>query len=273
MLTVKEICKKIDLQPEMADRVVEFDSGFRYTIHEKSLTKLFDRHTWDEGREELKKTFGKDEDGVKMLTCMLHCAAKTYDNYVRLYIGENVFIDTFRCFTRFVQEHYDSYGTYGFDRDFWTPRQLALEEVRLGELEYEMVTEDGENFISVHIPSDAVMKKEKLRESYKQAKDFFRIYFPAFADVKLICNSWLLSPFLKGVLPAGSNILEFQKSFTIGDVEPDSMEFVQWVFKNPKLALEDFPEDTSLQRSLKAYLKEGGKVGEAKGILVKEPFV
>ena len=42
---------------------------------------------------------------------------------------------------------------------------------------------------------------------------------------------------------------------------------IQWVFKNPKLAREEYPENTSLQRKLKQFFLQGGQFLEGKGYL------
>ena len=52
------------------------------------------------------------------------------------------------------------------------------------------------------------------------------------------------------------------------------MDVLEWVFRltegqQKTTALEDLPEDTSLQRSLKVFLLHGGKVGTAMGTLVR----
>ena len=46
----------------------------------------------------------------------------------------------------------------------------------------------------------------------------------------------------------------------------------QWVYRDPNLPITDFPENTALQRSLKAYLLNGGVFTEAEGTLLQNPF-
>ena len=70
-------------------------------------------------------------------------------------LPENVWIDTMSAFSRFVNEHRRSTGRWGFDRGFWTTRQINAKLFRLGELEYELLGGDGAPFeIALHIPSD-----------------------------------------------------------------------------------------------------------------------
>ncbi len=173
-----------------------------------------------------------------------------------------------KCFTRFVEEHKASYGVYGFDRDFWTGRQLSLQLFRLGELEYEKVEEkNGERYISIHIPSDAILDSEKIKGSLSSAKTFFEKQVPSWDKVPYKCCSWLLSPALKELLGENSRILKFQEMFTVEEVYKDSREFMEWVFKRRDIPLEDLPEETSLQKNMKAHLLSGGWVGEGMGCL------
>lgn len=78
-----------------------------------------------------------------------------------------------------------SFGCCGFDRDFWTGRQLSLLLFRLGELEFEIVSEDGEKaelsedekhshyLLHVHIPSDADLSPERCDESFLNGRAVF----------------------------------------------------------------------------------------------------
>lgn len=45
---------------------------------------------------------GDDPDGLKILTCMLHCAEMSYDMYKNKGISDKIFADTMKCFTRFI---------------------------------------------------------------------------------------------------------------------------------------------------------------------------
>lgn len=272
MMDLKSLCEKIELPSEVLSEVLSFDQEFDYSAVLTSMDKLFDCRTWEEGRMELKTAIGKDRLGIGMLACMLRCALKTWQNYQRLGIGEDIFVDTMKVFSRFVQEHQASFGVYGFDRDWWTARQLSLTLVRLGELEYERKIENGKPCIHVHIPSDARLLTPLLQESYQKALRFFSRFFPDYASVYMYCHSWLLSPALPKVLPEGSHILEFQRAFVLQGVDEENDSFLEWVFKRKDIPLSKLPENTSLQRNLKRYVLEGGKVGEGIGLLREGGF-
>lgn len=272
MDSIRELCEKLEIPGEITKQVAEFDSRFDYGVIDIPMKKLFAEETWEEGRAEIKRVLGEDSKGIGILACMLKCALQTYDDYCKLGIDEQIYIDTMKCFPRFIAEHKVSYGSYGFDRDFWTARQIAGKLLRIGELEYELRNENGQRFISIHIPSDAKLKKELLAKSYDEARTLIARVFPEYGKADMKCESWLLAPALQELLAEGSNILEFQKAFAIEKVDEDAKDVMEWVFKNPHLTLEEAPEDTSLQRKMKQYLWQGGKVGIAFGKLLEPAF-
>jgi len=202
---------------------------------------------------------------------MLRCALKAKAEYDRLGISEEIYVASMAAFSRFVREHLESYGCYGFDRGSWTPRQVSSRLFRIGQLEYELTTLDGAPIISLHIPTDADMRPEVLRPSIRNAlAEFYRL-FPEHTGDQVYCHSWLLSPQLKEFLPETSNILRFQELF---DIEPEGIpgnDVKLWVFKNPRLPIEAYPEHTSLQRKLKQFFLNGGQFQEGAGYLHLPP--
>ncbi len=265
MKEIKDLCRRIDIPNEILEPIIDFDARFHYELIKESMSKLFFRETWDEGREEIKKCLGEDPGGIRMLACMLKCCLKTYDLYREWGISEEIFVSTMKCFGRFVREHKEAYGDYAFDRDFWTARQISGQLFRIGELEYELVNKNGSRYVSLHIPSDARLLSEGISQSLHRAKAFISEKFPEYGKADMVCHSWLLSPTLKKLLPEESNILKFQSCFSIENIGSDDKEYMRWVFKRTDLPLKALPENTLLQRKLKNYLLEGGKVTEARG--------
>lgn len=290
-MTLKHICEQIGIQPEILQRVLVMQEKLQrhhfYEEHSKEIAMLYCRDTWDEGAGLLNKELeifaakhAGPEDGsqaegrgIPILTIMLQCLGKTKEEYRKKGIPERIFTATMGCFPRFIEEYRASYGTYGFDRDFWTPRQISMKLFRIGELEYEMDMQEGKRIISIHIPSDAVLTTEHCRASYEQAGQFFAEFYPQWKDLPYGCNSWLLAPGLKNVLSEDSNIIRFQNGFEVIRVNEEDCEFLEWVFKRKDIPYQELPEETSLQRNMKQYLLRGGKIGEADGILKPEAWL
>lgn len=264
---LKALYEEIGMPDEAAEALNRTETSISQEATEKLIDGLCGRQTFTVAAAKLKEVFRDDENGFKKLKLMLTAALKSRRLYESAGIGGDVFLDTMKCFSRFVREHREAYGRYGFDRDFWVGRQLSLCLFRLGVLEYETVVQDGEKAISVHIPSDADLSDEKLSASFELAKKFFRAHFPEYAEGKTFCYSWLLSPALEKLLPETSKILGFQRRFDVLYVNEDEDGYKQWVFKTIDLPPERFPENTTLQRNMKAYVLAGGKIGEAFGIL------
>lgn len=263
---MEQLCREIRMPQEVTAQVLQWH---RRPDFSPNLSELTCEDTWQQGIEALRGRLAPDPGGIKMLCCMLRCALDAWPKYQQLGLSRQIYVDTMGCLSRFVGEHHESYGIYGFDRDFWTVRQISCRLFRIGQLEYELCA-DGR--ISLHIPTDVRLELPLLKESYHQARAVIDRVFPAYAGAEMFCCSWLLSPQLRELLPEQSRILAFQRSFSIVQVAAPSQGVVQWVFKNPSLPVEDYPEDTSLQRRLKAYLLAGGIFHDGKGSLAANPF-
>lgn len=209
--------------------------------------------------------------GFQVLADHLVQACRCWETYERLGISEEIYIDTMACFSRFVREHLASFGCYGFDRGFWTTRQISAKLFRIGQLEYELLEAEGQKSVSLHIPSDCLLQEPLLRESREQAGALIAKTFPDFARVPWVCSSWLLSPDLPGLLPKDSNIVRFQRAFTLTGSYPDP-DFKEWVYKRTDIPNDLLPEDTSLQRALKAFLLAGNTFLSGSGVLRADAF-
>ena len=250
-----ELCEKIGLPGVVTEQVLSVPP-----VPEEILSQLRTPELWPLGRAALNAHLKPDSDGLKELAGHLQCALKTWELCEKRGISEEIYVETMKCFTRFVTEHLESYGRYGFDRGFWTLRQLSGVLFRIGVLEYE--TKGNE--IHLHIPSDAVLEKPRLRASWEAARAML-------GDGDMVCHSWLLSPDLPGLLDEDSRILDFQRNFAIHSPEPDD-SFRQWVFKDPGCPDADLPENTRLQRRLKAFVLAGNTFHAARGTLIADPF-
>lgn len=260
MFTLETLCREIGLPEEVTGQVV--------SLNIPAESRLRRPETWDEGLARITD----DPRGLKMLSCQLNTALELWQQYQHLGISREVFLATVGCYNRFVGEHMVTYGCYGFDRGFWTVRQLACRLFRIGQLEYELSREDGRNVVKLHIPSNAKLELPLLRASWEQAKKFLSATFPEYADAPYVCGSWLLSPNLKDLLPENSRILAFQNNFQLVRSFPDE-SFREWVFKNRDITNDALTENTSLQRTLKAFVLAGNQFHSGGGILSENPFL
>jgi len=212
----------------------------------------------------LEKALG--EDDMAMLACQLYAALQTREKYYALGISNEIFLDTMGCFRRFLLETERRTNKLCFDRGWWTYRQLSLKLFRIGQLEYELLQQP--HAVSLHIPSDACITPEEVDRSLTAARAFLCRYFPDYAEAPIGCESWLLSPALREHLGSDSRIRAFQDRFLLLHTDPEPKDVWEWLFAAPlDTPVEELPEQTSLQRSVKQHLRAGGSIGVARGVI------
>lgn len=266
----KELYCLINLQPEIIQKLESISDKMDIKEIDLYLEQLMDMETAEQSYEHLKLVFQDDADNLKMLYCQLECARRIYVKYKEKHISDVYFIDTMKCFSRFMDECRKKNGRMFFDRGWWTYRQISMNIFRIGSLEYQFCLDDGEKVIGVHIPSDADLSKKSVDESLAQAKKFFHTYYYDYEYSKFICSSWLLSPALGALLSEKSNILAFQQRFDIIREDRETKEYMEWLFQVPMdTSYESLPESTRLQKEVKNLLLNGGTIGSADGVMKK----
>ncbi len=266
-MDLETLCQKIALPEELQREAFKFYHSDAFSLVKDHIVGLKEMKTEAAARKELNNLLGKDENRIKMLTCMLVCAAEQYVWYKEKGIPDPIFFATMGCFTRFIRECEKITGIRAFDREWWTARQLSGTLFRIGELEYEKMEKNSIKMVSIHIPSDSLLTKECCDQSIADAKKFFKKYFSEYSDAEYICDSWLLTPELSLLLPETSHILAFQKRFSLQNVDYSGTEYIEWVFKTRDAKTTNLPEETTLQKRMKQFLLDGGKVGSGFGIL------
>lgn len=263
----RELYKALDIPREVVEELNKYEDTRIFNMNNKIKSDICDREKWDEAVKSIQEQLGEDADGIKILWEELNLVCESYDRYVQMGIPYEIFVDTMKFCTRFLEEHKRTYGIYKYTWAWWYPRQISLNEFRIGALEYEFI--DGDNReIYIHIPSDADFSRESVQRSIKEFFSFRKKYFEAWDTVPLSCDSWLLSPALKEMLDSDSNIIGFQNLFKLERVDYDNIWYLGWVYPGYDTADNNLPENTRLQRKMKEYILSGNKVGSAKGYLI-----
>ena len=285
---IYDLCKQIDLPDEVTKNVLKHIENDDFTSVNPYFGDIFLSKTAGRSVEQIEALCSENGGfihcGYKIMAVFLVAALHTRKLYAKAGIDDVVYMATMSFFKRTVKEYKEINGVYGFDRTFWWWRQLSLNIFRLGSLEFEIrIAEDtarigfpGEKnipVIGVHIPSDAVLTREELDNSYKTARAFFCKHYACF-KYRCLCicyGTWLLWPALKEILPQDSKILEFQSDFAITKIYNNDQSYLAWVFKQKEKPadLNALPENTSLQRAFKKHLIKGGTIGWATGVLVR----
>lgn len=263
----------IGLQSEAVARLEPYRIGTVLKQFDSFVDRLTMPETAQEAYLSLKAALGEDPDGLAMLCCQLEASRRVYARYQEKGIPERIFADTMRCFPRFIDECEKKDGRLLFDRGWWSYRQTSMSLFRIGALEYEFRTHEGEQVIALHIPSGADLSERSVDDSLEQAGRFFQTYYRDYEYRHYIGISWLLSPVLKPLLSETSHIRSLQQRFEIIREYPENMEFIEMLFQVPKdTPYTDLPETTSLQRGVKALLLKGGTVGSAYGTLERQKY-
>lgn len=270
------LCRDLGFHPSVTERI----AALAPAVDEAEARLLTDPAAAGDAASRLAERL-KDsgERGLDILAVFLAAAALDRQAWAARGIPDRVFLDTMGCFPRFVEEHFVTFGVRGFDRHYWAWRQTAGLLFRVGTLEYELFTlADGMQteslalppaspVLSIHIPSDADLSREAVLDSFGQAREFFARFFPEYRYRAAYCASWLLSGNLRGLLPESSRIRGFQDFFEMAFCDESKNDCIIWVFKRQYENPADYPEDTSLQRSIKAFILNGGTVGYGAGLV------
>ncbi len=262
-----ELVRLLEIPEEAAKQLADYEQNRDLTISEALTGQILERSQWEDGIKKLQELLGDDPAGVKILWELLHIVCTySYGEYIKRGIPEEIFIATMKFCTRFLRERYKTFRDYNFVWAWWFPREVSLCEYRIGALEYEFI--DGEEKeIAIHIPSDADLRSQAVARSLEEFAQFVKKYYPAWENVPMTCDTWMLMPELKELLGEDSNIVAFQNLFTIDIVNYNATWYMGWIFPGAESVDENLPEKTTLQRRLKKYLLEGKKFGIAKGHL------
>lgn len=270
-MTAQELYRLLELPSDVLSRLEACAQPDLNWLTPEIKAQYLSRGTSKEGLAAMQAHVGDDPDGLQMLWVLLQMVLETHEEYIRRGMGEDVFTATMQMVTRTLHTQRQQTGSYRFPLSWWFWRYLSLAEFRLGSLEYEFVEEDGKREISLHIPRDADLRPSAVDASFAACRDFLSRFFPDWADVPWVCSSWLMSPALQYLLPETSNLLAFQNRFSVLSVNEDNMGVLNWVFPTHETVSEALPEDTSLQRRMKAWLLAGKKVGWTKAQLRVPP--
>ncbi len=257
--------------------------------YEKELKALIDEYFKNgfeigaitDGRKELASASGIEFYTVNFI--LLVCASeKIREAYIEKGYGEQLFYDSFEDLFYKVRECKAVHGIYGIFVESWYNGFFKLRIFKLGRLEYELKSYDGNKYIcdgleidegmpvlGIHIPSSGPLTLESRMDSYRKAYDFFSDRVKD-GKIVFVCNSWLLYETNKEIFPAGSNMVSFISDWDIVYSQPTEKFNDSWRVFNRGYDGDTsvLPADTSLRRAIIAWLNEGKPMGYGKGIIV-----
>ena len=141
----------------------------------------------------------------------------------------------------------------------------------LARADWELVLQQGDTILDIHIPRKDRFSVEACRDSIHQAFEFFNHQFPEQPFKALFCHTWFFTIQLQEILPAESNIVRFQREFYLYPF-PGSLGFLWgFVFGDGKTDLASVPRDTSLRRSVLDWIENGKELFDLPGLYFQSP--
>ena len=165
-----------------------------------------------------------------------------------------------------------------FDADFYeddecycgisTERSRAVNKrVALKKSEWECVLRAGDEAIGLHIPKKADLSSEAILSSYKGGWERAKRIFPEYTPKFIICGSWLLDEQIEDMTGENSKLAYFAKTFLRYPIKSKGRNGFSNVFPGHRGPESELPEDTTLQRKIKATYLAGGHTWGAGGIV------
>lgn len=261
-----DFCGKIELENDAVKLISDYKMSEKeyqeyFNLFHKNHFLFFD------------KVRSEKDCPQKYLYLFTRFSIDCYKDYQLRNISDIIYFDTFKDISVWEKEHRRKTGEIGLSEDGWLWLHPKLQLFRLGRLQFQPVAMPktvelpektvfkDQIVLNVHIPKDGAMPIEEVHASYKQAKAFFR----GITDI-CICASWLLSPALQKLLPKSSNIIKFQNEYTIYQTENGVRQAEERIFGQVSNDFDSYPEETSLQKAAKEYLKKGGEIVSSEGI-------
>lgn len=159
-------------------------------------------------------------------------------------------------------------GDGGLRTSGWLTLHFRGALYQLGRLQFNRMTvhaghvadafREGEPAVGIHIPESGPLTPDACDEALAQAATFFARYFPETPTHLAICTSWLLDPQLADYLAPESNIIQFQRRFTlVGEGHDGDANVLRFVFHRIAPDIDDLPQRTTLERAIVSHLRAG----------------
>lgn len=260
-MTIEELGARIGMP---AEGIACAGSGFPDAGRRQALLALLE----EDEAEFLRQMAQEPEANRKVLALYLGYAADQADRWKAKGIPAAVYFDSMRDLTIWYRECLRRTGAPGLVEWEWLLHVLKGRLLRLGRLQYQprileapltvgdTTYPQGTPILEVHIPADGHLDPDAVRDSFRQARDWFRDgQYRGFH-----CHSWLLSSALEELLPAGSNILQFRALFRVYAEDYTFRQAEERVFGYVSDDIAGYPEETGLQRRLKHHMLTVGPI-------------
>jgi len=213
---------------------------------------------------------------------ILESLVEVRERYKAIGASEEIYLASIMDLKYKFDECLTNHGVYGTFVLWWFRRLLRASIFIIGRFNYEaiefgsdryekdgVVINKGDTVLNLHIPPCGGMSDEVRIDSYNKAADFYRDVLNITAKA-FICRSWLLSSVNREILPPTSNIIAFMGDFDIiEENEQKTFPFSWRIFgKASTLPVNEWPEDTTLQRGYKKWILDGNYATTGYGVRI-----
>lgn len=246
---------------------------FRNKLEDFGIKKLLTALNSDEPISFLKE----QNDNFLNLLYILADMDNAFLNFKKHNIPDNIILDSLADVKVWILNLYNATKEVGLAELEWECCVHRAEVIKIGRLQFQpykaeydfspLNLKKGDNVINMHIQEGGGMTSEACKKSVENARKFFKTYFPEFKYTHMVCHSWLLDPALITMVKPDSNIASFYNMFDIAVTEYANSALKRIYGPDAEKPFEQFPENSSLQRNMKAYLLGGGRLSVGYGIL------
>lgn len=202
---------------------------------------------------------------------ILESLVEVRERYKAIGASEEIYLASIMDLKYKFDECLTNHGVYGTFVLWWFRRLLRASIFIIGKFNYEtiefrydryekdgVVINKGDTVLNVHIPPGGGMDKVSRLSSYEKAARFYKEVLNI-QPKAFVCSSWLLSHVNREVLPSTSNIIGFMGDFDIiEEKEHKTFPFSWRIFgKASTLPVNEWPEDTTLQKGYKKWILDG----------------
>ena len=247
-----------------------YDAAFKKALTDIKISDAITIENYDVDETDGKRNF---------LSYLFFCEALK-EKYAEKGIDEKILTDTLSDLVVWLDTWSDLKGELYLGELAWLRHHLSMQLFRLGRLQFCMAgaehdipsanVKKGDPVIEVHIPEDGKLDRASCEESLKQAREFFKTYFPEYDYKCFTCHSWLLDASLKDILGEESNISKFREMFTL-DFAEESDAIFKYVFRwnATRNQILKMPCASGFASRVQKKAREGGKFYETVGWIQK----
>ena len=215
------------------------------------------------------------EDSMLQILTLAYMTDYAFKKNAERGIPEEITVKTLKDVNVWFDNYESQFKKTGLKEFCWLRYHYTADLFHIGRLQFRLEKSlegipSGEYAIETHIPQGQPLRYDECLESFKEATAFFDKYFPEIKADYFMCDSWLLSPELQNILNPETNIAKFNSLWTvIPFVKDNSAQAIERVFGFgfKRAELENAPEETSLQRAVKAHLISGKELDLAAGYI------